>query len=214
MSDRDAVRRAYDEMAETYAAERSEDGRGMEILADFLDSLSDEPCVLDAGCGQGTPVLRRLAAATDTDAANPVGLDFSAGQLRLASENVPDAPLVRGDMTALPFRDDAFDAVTAFHSLIHVPFGDHRTVLDEFARVLRPGGRVLLTEGCEEWSGENPDWLDSGVEMQWDIAGAAATKEQLTDAGFAVVGEWEVVDTLNDEGEEVLKPFFAAQLEG
>lgn len=207
MSDRDAVRRAYDAMAEDYAAERSETGRGLEILAEFLDSLPERARVVDAGCGQGTPVLRRLARAAD-----PVGLDFSREQLRLAGENVPGAPLVRGDMTALPFCDDAFDAATAFHSLIHVPLDDHRTVVDEFARVLRPGGRVLLTEGIAEWSGTNPDWLDSGVEMQWDIAGAETTKAQLEAEGFAVVEEWLVTDELADE--KVKKPFIAARLDG
>ncbi|UPW01154.1 class I SAM-dependent methyltransferase [Halorussus gelatinilyticus] len=205
MSDRDAVRRAYDAMAETYADERSAEGRGTEILTEFLDALPERPRVLDAGCGQGTPVLERLAAVGD-----PVGLDFSRQQLRLARETVPGAPLVRGDMTALPFESDAFDAVTAFHSLIHVPSDDHETVLAEFARVLRPGGRVLLTEGCEEWSGENPDWLDSGVEMQWDIAGIETTKKQLERAGFAVEDEWLVVDKLADD--EVQKPFLEARL--
>ncbi|WP_276279530.1 class I SAM-dependent methyltransferase [Halorussus caseinilyticus] len=209
MSDRDAVRRGYDEMAETYAAERSEGGRGTELLTDFLDALPDDPRVLDAGCGQGTPVLARLAESGD-----PLGLDFSREQLRLAAVNVPGASLSQGDMTALPFRDDAFDAVTAYNSLIHVPYGDHETVLGEFARVLRPGGRVLLTEGCQEWSGENPDWLDTGVEMQWDIAGTEATRAQLESAGFAVVGEWEVTDRLNDDGEEVPKPVFEARLVG
>ncbi|NEU55798.1 class I SAM-dependent methyltransferase [Halorussus sp. MSC15.2] len=206
MSDRDAVRRAYDEMAETYAAERSERGRGVEILAAFLSDLPNSPRVLDAGCGQGTPVLRRLAESAD-----PVGLDFSREQLGLARGNVPSVPLVRGDMTALPFRDDAFDAVTAYHSLIHVPLDDHQTVVEEFARVLRPGGRVLLTEGIDEWSGKNPDWLDSGVEMQWDIAGAEATKSQLRDAGFVVVGEWRATDELADD--EAQKPLFEARLE-
>lgn len=206
MSDRDAVRRAYDEIAETYAAERSERGRGVEVLTAFLDDLPERPRVLDAGCGQGTPVLRRLAESAD-----PVGLDFSREQLGLARGTVPGAPLVCGDMTALPLREDAFDAVTAYHSLIHVPIDDHAAVVEEFARVLRPGGRVLLTEGIDEWSGRNPDWLNSGVEMQWDIAGAEATKSQLRDAGFTVVRELRATDELADD--EAEKPFFEARLE-
>lgn len=205
MSDRDAVRRAYDDLAETYACRRSRDGRGMDVLETFLDSLPEAGRILDAGCGQGAPVLARLC-----EAATAVGLDFSREQLRLAAENAPGGLLVQGDMTGLPFGDDAFDAVTAYHSLIHVPFEDHRTVLDEFARVLRPGGRVLLTEGATEWSGQNPDWLDSGVEMRWDIAGAETTREQLEAAGFVVVDEWTVADELADDGRDA---FFSGRLE-
>lgn len=205
MSDRDAVRRAYDEMGEIYADERSEEGPELDLLDDLLDSLPGTPRVLDAGCGQGTPVLRRLDEATTA-----VGLDFSREQLRLAMTNAPGTPLVQGDMAALPFRDDAFDGVTAYNSLIHVPLDDHQTVVEEFARVLRPGGRILLTEGCEKWSGTNPDWLDSGVEMQWDIAGADVTREQLERTGFVEIERWDVVDKLADEDSE--RPFFAARL--
>lgn len=195
MADKDAVRRGYDELAETYAAQRSEDGRGMGILSEFLDSLSRPTRVLDGGCGQGTPVLRRLG-----DDATATGVDFSREQLRLATENVPDAALVQGDLTDLPFDDGVFDAVVAYWSLIHVPMGDHQAVVDEFARVVRPGGRLLVCEGTTQWVGENPDWLDSGVEMQWEIAGAEATREQLHDAGFEIVDSWGVPETL--EGEE------------
>lgn len=64
-------------------------------------------------------------------------------------------------MTALPFRDDAFDAVTAFHSLIHVLLADHGTVADEegtakpfFAarldRVGRRPGRLRSSQGAPD----------------------------------------------------------------
>ncbi len=141
-----------------------------------------------------------------------VGVDFSREQLRLATRNAPDASLAQGDMTNLPFRDGTFDAVTAYHSLIHVPMDEHRAAIEEFARVLCPDGRLLVSEGPGEWSGENPNWLESGVEMQWDIAGADATRKQLRDAGFDVLGEWSVANALaGDDGHWV---FFSAQLNG
>lgn len=195
--ERDAVRRAYDELAETYATRRSDDGRSVEILTRFLDPLSGPARVLDAGCGQGSPVLSRLSTV-----ATAVGVDFSGEQLRLAAENAPDASLVRGDMTELPFDDAAFDAVVAYWSLIHVPADDHRTAIDEFARVLCPGGRLLVCEGTDEWSGANPDWLDSGVEMRWDIAGADATRDQLRTAGFAIADEWGAPEQLEGDGDD------------
>lgn len=193
MVDKDAVRRAYDDLVETYAADRSEDGPDVAILENVLESLPASARVLDAGCGGGEPVLARLCADT-----NAVGLDFSRGQLTLAAETAPGASLVQGDMTALPFFPSSFDAVVAYWSLIHVPIDDHMTVIDEFARVLRPGGRVLLCEGPEEWVGENPDWLGSGVRMEWNIAGAETTREQLRNAGFVVVDSWGAPDSLDD----------------
>lgn len=197
MVDKDAVRRAYDGLVETYAADRSEDGPDVAILEEGLETLPPSATVLDAGCGGGRPVLSRLCAETDA-----VGLDFSRGQLHLAAETAPGAALVQGDMTALPFSEGSFDAVVAYWSLIHVPMDDHGRAIDEFARVLRPGGRVLLCEGAEEWSGTNPDWLDSGVRMEWNIAGAKTTREQLRDAGFVVVDSWGAVDPLEEDGSD------------
>ena len=50
--------------------------------------------------------------------------------------------LIRGDATALPFRDASFDAVCCFAAL-HL-FSDPFAALDEMRRVLRPGGRIAL----------------------------------------------------------------------
>ena len=207
MVEKDTVRRGYDELAETYAADRIQDGRGRDVLEQFQASLPSTARVLDAGCGQGTPVLRELSASTTA-----IGLDISRAQLDLAAENVPAASLAHGDIAALPFRDGVFDAVTAYHSLIHIPREQHQAVVDEFARVLDDGGRLLLSEGPDEWGGTNPDWLDTGVEMQWHIAGAEATRGHLQTAGLAVEREWEVDDSL-DEGDDARWTFFAARLE-
>jgi ubiquinone/menaquinone biosynthesis C-methylase UbiE len=206
MVDKDAVRRSYDDLAETYAAERAEDGRGIHILGQFLSSLPKAAHVLDAGCGQGTPVLRQLS-----ELATAVGMDFSRTQLGLATENAPRASLIQGDMTNLPVKSSLIDAITAYHSLIHIPIEEHQLVIDEFARILRPGGRLLLSEGPDEWNGSNPNWLGSGTEMQWYIAGAEATREHLRAAGFTIVNEWGTDDTSTEDDEHWV--FFSAQLD-
>ena len=206
MVDKETVRRGYDEIAETYAADRAEDGREREILARFIGDLPESARVLDAGCGGGTPVLADLS-----ESATAVGADISRTQLDLAADAVPGTALAQADMAALPFRDGAFDAVTAYHSLIHVPRDQHRAVVDEFARVLTDGGRVLLSEGTNEWRGSNPNWLDAGVEMEWHIAGADATREHLRNAGFTVEAERNAADSL-DDGNDARWAFFAARL--
>lgn len=205
MRERQAVRRGYDELAERYAARRTAADRELAILEEFADRLPDDARVLDAGCGQGTPVLRRLTAS-----ATGVGLDFSRELLDVAAESVPAARPVHGDMTALPFREGAFDAVVAVDSVIHVPLDDHQTVVDEFARVLRPGGRVLLSEAPEAFERTNPDWLGADREMSWWMAGASATRDQLHAAGFRLTDEWAAPETSPEERPQ--PPFFAARL--
>lgn len=200
MDRRRAVQTAYDDLGETYA-ERATAGTTPEPVERFREELGPRDWLLDAGCGPGGETL---AAAGDRG----VGLDFSREQLELAQTTVP-GELVQGEMTALPFADDSFDAVSAMYSLIHVPLADHRTVLAEFSRVLRPGGTLLVTEGSQEWIGSNPDWLDSGTEMHWSIAGPDATREDLRACGFTVRGVWDVPDPTTEDGE---KPFFLAEL--
>ena len=98
--------------------------------------------VLEVGCGSAA-CSRWLAV----QGAHPVGLDLSAGMLRHAvadgSATGVEVPLVQASADQLPFADRSFDlACSAFGA---VPFvADSGAVLDEVARVLRPGGRWVF----------------------------------------------------------------------
>ncbi len=92
--------------------------------------------VLDIGCGSGFAL--RLAADRG---ASVSGLDASESLLRIAAARTPHADLRLGDMDALPWDDNAFDAVTSFNSI----WADGATAAAEAARVLKPGGRFGMT---------------------------------------------------------------------
>lgn len=96
--------------------------------------------VLDAGCGvgYGTLILARAGAARAR------GLDISDEAVADARFRAgPLADFTKGDLRALPFPDDSFDVVTCFEAIEHVEGQDR--VLDEFRRVLRPGGLLLVS---------------------------------------------------------------------
>jgi demethylmenaquinone methyltransferase/2-methoxy-6-polyprenyl-1,4-benzoquinol methylase len=91
---------------------------------------------LDLACGTGD-----IALAVAARGATAVGLDITHRMLQLAQAKSTAARFITGDMTSLPFRSASFDLVTTGYGLRNVP--DLDAAIDEIARVLRPGGRLL-----------------------------------------------------------------------
>jgi len=100
--------------------------------------------VLDAGCGAG----RHLCEAFREEGVEVVGIDLNLEDLRkahgllhlMAEEKGGSWLLIRGDLTKLPFRDGAFDAVICSEVLEHIP--ENREAIKELVRVLKPGGTL------------------------------------------------------------------------
>ncbi len=112
--------------------------------------LGPGDCALDVCCGTGdlTLELSRRVAPTGS----VVGCDFSEPMLDLAREKGSDrgAEGIRfewADALQLPYDDDRFDAVTVGFGVRN--FADRDRGLREMARVLRPGGRLVILEFTE-----------------------------------------------------------------
>ena len=93
--------------------------------------------MLDLGCGAGR-FVRALAEA----GADPVGVELAEGALERARLNAPGADFRRMD-GEIPLEDSSVDLVWCSEVLEHVP--DTAALLSEARRVLRTGGRLLLT---------------------------------------------------------------------
>jgi demethylmenaquinone methyltransferase / 2-methoxy-6-polyprenyl-1,4-benzoquinol methylase len=91
---------------------------------------------LAAGTGVSTAELRRSGASA-------IACDFSLGMLR-AGRRRRGVTFVAGDAMQLPFADGRFDAATISFGLRNVT--DPRAALREMARVVRPGGRLVVCE--------------------------------------------------------------------
>jgi demethylmenaquinone methyltransferase/2-methoxy-6-polyprenyl-1,4-benzoquinol methylase len=96
--------------------------------------------VLDLASGTGD-----IAVAAADAGARTIGLDITHRMMELSRARVSTRqrpiPFLTGDMTALPFATRSFDLVTTGYGLRNVP--DLDTAIDEIARVLKPGGRLL-----------------------------------------------------------------------
>ncbi|SDM84340.1 Methyltransferase domain-containing protein [Halogranum gelatinilyticum] len=132
----------YDELAE-YWAEVVNTPERRELLWATLEAMLapvDGRRVLDAGCGSGV-----FSEALATNGAEVVGVDVSEQMVQQARERVPDATFVQGDLgEPLVFLDDdSVDAVLCQHVFSHLE--TLTTPLDEFARVLRDGGTLVVS---------------------------------------------------------------------
>jgi cyclopropane fatty-acyl-phospholipid synthase-like methyltransferase len=170
-------------MAEQYLATKDpEDPLALRALEDLASLLPKEAAVLDLGCGAGVPVTRWLV---DREFA-VTGVDVSAKQLELARTYVPDGTFLRADMTEVVFGPESFDAVVAFHSIIHVPRTEHPALLQRIYRWLRTGGALLATMAVADYEGRDEDWEGWGAPMAWSHYGRDANVAMLQEAGFEI----------------------------
>ncbi len=130
-------------------------------LEERLDRWAGTGPVLDLGCGRGY-WMEHLAAK----GVPAVGLEHALDRAVLAGHH---GPVVSGDAARLPFADASVGLVWCIHVLHHLP--EPALVLAEVARVLRPGGALVLAETVED----NPALrLGRRIHGSWDGVGIHA----------------------------------------
>ena len=133
---------SYESSAGEYAARRDEDPGLVPQLTIASDMLrAEHGRTLDIGCGTGSafPMLRAREFEV-------VGFDLSSRMITLAKQRYADdrgIQLSRADAEFLPFAAASFDAVTCLGVFEHLP--DYTPAMREIARVLRPGGLLVLS---------------------------------------------------------------------
>lgn len=96
--------------------------------------------VIDIGCGPGTGLLRLKGVVPER-----VGVDTDASLIAIADQIDPTADHRIIDGGSLPFADASFDAALLSEVLEHVGHQNKVAVVNEALRVLRPGGRLVIT---------------------------------------------------------------------
>ncbi|MBV7696914.1 class I SAM-dependent methyltransferase [Streptomyces sp. TRM70350] len=139
----ESVQHFYDAIAEDYAHHFRDEltARPLEraLLTAYAELVGRDGEVADLGCGPGlvTAYLASLGLKV-------FGLDLSAAMLAVARRENPALRFEQGSMLGLDIPDGHLAGVVSFYSSVHTPADQLPALFEEYARVLAPGGHLLL----------------------------------------------------------------------
>jgi len=146
----------FDRQASLYATSAvHRHGASLPVLVEYADVQPGEKA-LDVATGTGNTAIALSVAGAEV-----TGLDVSPKMLQMAQgraeEEGQTIRFVEGSAEAIPFEDATFDLVTARHAPHH--FRDVAKFLAEVVRVLKPGGRFVMSDGISPTEESKP-WFD------------------------------------------------------
>jgi ubiquinone/menaquinone biosynthesis C-methylase UbiE len=139
------TKKAYDKTAEKYhnnfknEIERKEYDRI--ILDKFAGMLPYNAYICDAGCGPSCQYGKYLY----DKGFNVTGIDICDKCIEMAALINPKINVSVMDMMKMNFPDNTFDGIISFYSIVYTPKKYISRIFKEFSRLLRPGGKLLVT---------------------------------------------------------------------
>ena len=183
------VKKGYNAIASEYFKIRAEDSEDVQLLEELVKRLPRGAKVLDAGCGAGVPVTRFLSQFFEV-----LGVDFAETQVQLARQLVPHAHFLCQNMTELTFPNNTFDAICSYYAIIHAPRQKHQSLLQNFYRMLKPGGFILLCMGSVDIREEIFENY-CGAPMYWSHYDADTNIDMIKACRFKIIWSKVVVDS-------------------
>jgi ubiquinone/menaquinone biosynthesis C-methylase UbiE len=180
-----SIRESYDRLADEYARRLFDELQHKPLDREMLNRLAADVAgrgeVCDMGCGPGQ-VARYLRDA----GATVFGLDLSPRMLEEARRLNPDIPFRQGNMLALELQDERLAGIAAFYAIVNIPQKSLPLVFREMARVLQPGGLLLLAFHIGDETLHEDELWGQPISMDFFLFQTSAIRRHLKAAGLVI----------------------------
>jgi SAM-dependent methyltransferase len=178
------TRQAYNLAAQKYHElfhnEMNEKEYDRKLLDSFASRFNNNSLVCDAGCGPSAHIGKYLLEK----GINVVGVDISEKCVELAQLNNPDMKFECADIGSMPFDANTFDGLISYYSIINTPKIYVNRIFDEFRRVLKQDGYLLVAVKA----GIDEGYIDDLLEIKTKIYSTLFTQDEIgacfSQAGF------------------------------
>jgi len=161
-------------------------GIGARPVREWAGTLPRGAAVIDLGCGSGIPITRELIRQN----LNVYAMDASPSMVNAFRRNFPEIPVACESVQDSLFFIRRFDGVLSWGLMFLLLPEQQRHLIQRFADILVPGGRLLFTSPPEPGV-----WSDAMTGLESRSLGATEYRNQLSAVGLSVMREYE------DEGE-------------
>jgi ubiquinone/menaquinone biosynthesis C-methylase UbiE len=139
------TRKSYNIVAQKYhnlfKDEMNEKEYDRLLLDDFVKYFKKKDTILDVGCGPSGHIGRYLF----DKGLNVIGIDISDKCIEIATGYNSGMEFRIMDFSQMDFADNTINGIISFYSIIHTPKKFLDQIFSEFKRVLKPGGKLLLS---------------------------------------------------------------------
>lgn len=182
---RSELEASYDRVAEQFVCEFFEELKrkpfDRKLLDQFAGSLRDQGRVCEIGCGPG-----QIARYLRDHGVEICGIDLSPEMIKQARHLNPDIPFERGDMLALNLSAASLAGIVCFYAIIHLKREDVTRALKGMNRILKPGGKLLVSFHGGEGELHRDEWYDKPVSIDVTLLEKDEMANYLLAAGFEV----------------------------
>lgn len=181
------IREAYDlagsRYDELYHEELDDRPFDRDLLDRFAQYLEPGALVYDMGCGPCAHIGRHYREKP----LRVVGIDISERCIAIARERNPGMEFQVMDMMNPELADSSLDGIVAYYSIQHFPKRFMNRLFLGFHRILKPGGKLLLSAKGGEGEGHVESFMDTPARIYFSYFSRAEIENYLDTAGFRIL---------------------------